>query len=113
MPRNLAALGVTTREAGVAAFQLYKTGGAATRTETGARAFRGDGMSVEHAGQAGLALAHETDLHHMLLDRLADGRQQRGHIAAAHPLPAARIENGLQFIHHKADIAAAPEHRRD
>ena len=31
----------------------------------------------------------------------------------AHPRAAARVEDGLQFLDHEADIAAAPEHRRD
>jgi cation transport regulator ChaC len=40
----------------------------------------------------------------------ADRGQQRGHIAAAHPLAAARIEHRLQLLDHEGDVAAAAEH---
>jgi len=42
----------------------------------------------------------------------ADGGQQARHIAPAHPLAAARIEHGLQLVHHERHVAAAPEHGR-
>src|SRR3546814_5340594 len=43
----------------------------------------------------------------------ADGREQRRHVAAAHPLAAARVEDGLQLLHHEGHVAAAAEHRAD
>ena len=50
---------------------------------------------------------------HVLFDDAADGRQQRRHVAPAHPLAATRIEHGFQFLDHERDVTAAPEHRRD
>src|SRR5579872_644362 len=47
------------------------------------------------------------------LDHAADRRQQGGHIATFHPLPAARIEYRLQLLDHERDIATAAKHGRD
>jgi hypothetical protein len=47
------------------------------------------------------------------LDHAADRREDRGHVFAVHPGPAARVEHGLEFLHHEGHVAAAPEHRRD
>src|ERR1700704_5431971 len=49
----------------------------------------------------------------MVLDYLADGSQERRHVAPAHPLAAARIEDRFELFDDKTDIAAAPEHRAD
>ena len=43
----------------------------------------------------------------------ADRGEQARNIAPAHPLPAARIEHGLQFLDDEGHIAAAPENRAD
>ena len=55
----------------------------------------------------------KTDLDQVAFDHAADRRQQRGHIAALHPLAAARVEHGLELLDHEGDVAAAAEHRRD
>ena len=64
-------------------------------------------------GFAARPAAHEPDVDQMALDHLADRGQQRGHVAPAHPLAAARIEHRLQLLDHEGDIAAAPEHGAD
>ena len=49
----------------------------------------------------------------MPFDDFAQRRQQRGHILAAHPMTATRIEHVFQFFDHERHVAAAPKHRRD
>ncbi len=49
----------------------------------------------------------------MPFDDLANGRQETGHVASLHPLPAARIEHSFELFHNKGDIAATPEDGRD
>src|SRR5690606_1772522 len=68
----LPALRIAAGQAAVAALGLDEAGLAAARAEAGPRPFHRQGVGVQHARQAGLALAHEADLHHVALDHLAD-----------------------------------------
>jgi hypothetical protein len=43
------------------------------------------------------------------LDHRADGGEQRRHVTAAHPLPAARIEHRLQVLDDERDVAVEVE----
>src|SRR5262249_19230474 len=90
----------------------------------GLSAFRALRHAPRLAGQVGdralldqglvlLARRHKADIDHVLLDHIADRGEQRGHVTAAHPRAAARIEHGLHLLHHEGDVAAAAEHRGD
>src|SRR5258706_7595374 len=109
------AFGIAAGHAGVAAFQLDQAGRRTARTDAhggplGAGFRRRGALSIVFVR---LGLGHESDSDEMALDHLADGGKERGYIAPAHPLPAARIEHRFQLFHHEADIAAAPEHGAD
>src|SRR5271156_6282573 len=101
-------------DASVAAFELHEAWAAAARAGPTALAFAGHGDGADFRRQVELfARVHEPDGDEVALDQFADGRQQRGHVAAFHPLPAPRIEHGLEFVDNEAHIAAAAEHGAD
>src|SRR5882724_13580144 len=88
------AFGIAAGHAGVAAFQLDQAGRRTARTDAhggplGAGFRRRGALSIVFVR---LGLGHESDSDEMALDHLADGGKERGYIASAHPLPAARIE---------------------
>src|SRR5690606_23941010 len=111
---SLAALRIAAVETGVAALLAHQAGRAAARAAgPGAGRRRGSGGGGRFDGVmdmlgAGLRVAGE-----VALDYAADGRQQRGDVAAVHPAATARIEHRLELFGDEADVAAAPKHRRD
>src|ERR1700736_2851532 len=61
-----------------------------------------------------LRLAHETDGLQVLLDDVAELRNDRRHeLPAGLPVAAAGIEYGLQLLNQEGDVATLPEHGRD
>src|SRR6185437_13797333 len=61
-----------------------------------------------------LRVAHETDGLQVPLDDVAQLRDDRWHeFATRLPVPAARVEHGLQLIHQERHVAALAEHRRN
>src|SRR6185503_17257212 len=55
----------------------------------------------------------EAGADHVRLDDAADGGEQARYVAPAHPLPALRIEHGLELLDHESDVAAAAEDGAD
>src|SRR5262245_38539643 len=69
----------------------------------------------EGFGKAGVlgARRQKTDAEHMGFDNPADGRQQAWNVAPVDPLTALGVENGLELLHHKRDVASAAEDGAD
>src|SRR5689334_12554224 len=90
------ALRVAAAEAGGAAFLEDK------RRLAAARALRGALVVIDREGEARLRLfLEEARIDHVPLDHPANGGKQARHIAAFHPLAAARIEHRLELLDHE------------
>lgn len=61
-------------------------------------------------GMIALTRREKADGGQVLLDNTTDSREQAWHIVPVHPLTAARIEHGLQFLDHEGDVSTSPEH---
>src|ERR1051326_9508143 len=111
-----AAFGIAAADASVAAFQFDEAHSATAGTTAYGRAFSA-GFRGGSALRIGFfdrtAPVHEANGDEMALDHFPNRGKQRGDIATTHPLPAARVEHGLEFLHHEADIATTAEHRAD
>ena len=84
------ALRIAASHAGVAAFEAHQAGRAAARAAPhGAPPSAATSAATARSASvsASTGCGQEADGDHMLLDHLADGGEQRGHVAPAHPWP--------------------------
>ncbi|MPL67195.1 hypothetical protein SDC9_12885 [bioreactor metagenome] len=100
--------------AGHAALDLAHRVAAAGRAGRAARGFAHHHHLGFRVGFQPHPLARdETDRDQVALYHSADRRENRGDVLPRHPSAAARVEHRLQLLDDKADVTAAPEHRRD